>query len=184
MNNSSSSGKTERILIAGFGGQGALTAGQIIALLHMGRGLNVTWMPSYGAEMRGGTANCSVIVSDGIIGSPTVSTNADVLIALNTPSLDKFEPIVAPGGTIIANTSIIKRGTTRTDVKFIGVDATNIAVALGNLKIANMVAMGTYLNLHPEFNDSDFEKVLNDRFGEKGKALIPLNMEAMKKGRV
>jgi len=174
---------TERIIIAGFGGQGVLTVGQIIATLHLNRGLNVTWMPSYGAEMRGGTANCSVIVSDSMIGSPIVSTNADIVMALNSPSLDKFESIAAAGATVILNTSIIQRELNRTDVSAIKVDATNIAVEMGNLRIANMVMMGAYLSLHADFTDDEVSRVLTDRFGSKGAGLVPLNMEAIRRGK-
>ncbi|MCL2702442.1 MAG: 2-oxoacid:acceptor oxidoreductase family protein [Defluviitaleaceae bacterium] len=174
----------ERILIAGFGGQGALTAGQLIASLYLNRGVNVTWMPSYGAEMRGGTANCSVIASDGVIGSPIVSANAGIVMALNSPSLDKFEPVAAPGGTVILNTSIVTRGLKRGDVKSIKIDASNIAVnELKNIKVANMVMLGAYLTLHPEFTDDEIERVLNDRFGAKAAALIPLNMKAIASGK-
>jgi 2-oxoglutarate ferredoxin oxidoreductase subunit gamma len=172
-----------KMIFSGFGGQGILTLGEIVATIAMQKGKHVTWMPSYGAEMRGGTANCSVIVSDSVIGSPIVSTNADIVIALNSPSLDKFEPIAAPGGTIIMNTSIIKREANRGDIKVLKVDASNIAVSLGNIRVANMVALGAYLTIHPNFTDKEVEAVLLERFGERGASLIPMNMEAIKRGR-
>ena len=171
----------ERIIIAGFGGQGALTVGQIIANLYLARGLNVTWMPSYGAEMRGGTANCSVIISDQMIGSPIVSTNADIVMALNTPSLDKFEPIAKPEATVIVNSSIITRDLTRGDVKCIKADATNIAVEMGNIRVANMVMLGAYLTLHPYFTDAEIEAVLSSRFSRR--ELVELNIKAIAMGK-
>lgn len=175
--------KTERVIISGFGGQGALTIGQIIASLHMARGLNVTWMPSYGAEMRGGTANCAVIASDEVIGSPLVTKNADVLIALNNPSVDKFLPTVAPGGTVIINTSIVSRDIERNDINVIKIDATNISAKLNNLKVQNMVMLGGYLKLHEDFSDDEIKQVLSDKFGAKGEKLLPLNLEAINKGK-
>jgi 2-oxoglutarate ferredoxin oxidoreductase subunit gamma len=118
-----------------------------------------------------------------MIGSPIVSTKADVVMALNSPSLDKFEPVASPGAAVILNTSIITRLLNRADVTAMSVDATNIAVEMGNLKIANMVMMGAYLTLHPDFTEAEIERVLTDRFGAKGAGLIPLNMEAIKRGR-
>jgi 2-oxoglutarate ferredoxin oxidoreductase subunit gamma len=174
---------TERIIISGFGGQGALTIGQIIASLHLSKGKNVTWMPSYGAEMRGGTANCSVITSDTVIGSPLITKNADVLILLNNPSVDKFVPAAAKGGALIINTSIVSREISRTDIKLIKIDATNIGVELKNSKVQNMVMLGGYLQLHPEFSDGDIEAVLSDKFGQKAAKLLPLNMQAIGRGK-
>lgn len=174
--------QTERIIVSGFGGQGALTIGQIIALLHLSNDMNVTWIPSYGAEMRGGTANCSVIVSPDTIGSPLITKNADVVIALNNPSVDKFLPALREGGTLIINTSIVDRKIERSDVNVIGVDATNISVKLNNPKVQNMVMLGGYLKIHTEFGTEQVENVLADRFGEKNRKLIPLNMEAIKMG--
>lgn len=172
---------TERILIAGFGGQGVLTVGHVIALLYMNRGHNVTWMPSYGAEMRGGTANCSVIVSDKVIGSPTVSKNASVIMAMTSPALDKFEAVAAPGGRVIVNTSIINRELKRDDVTVLKTDATNVAVELGSLRVQNMVMLGAYLK-NCDFTDGELKQALGDRFGQNEK-LVELNMAAIKRGR-
>ena len=174
---------TERIVIAGFGGQGALTMGYVIAALYLNRGMNVTWMPSYGAEMRGGTANCSVIASDNVIGSPIVAKDADVIIAMNSPSLDKFEAMAAPGGHIITNTSIITREVARLDVKILKADATNIAVELKNPRVQNMVMLGAYLTLRPDFTDAEIKDALADRFG-KDSQLLPLNIEAVRRGKI
>ena len=172
----------ERIIVSGFGGQGALTIGQVIASLYLAKGFNVTWMPSYGAEMRGGTANCSVIISEETIGSPIITRNADVLIAFNGPSVDKFLPVVRQGGTVIVNTSIVNQKIDRPDVKVIGVDATNISVELDNIKVQNMVMFGGYLSLHPEFKEEEITATLRDKFGQKGEKLIPLNIAAIKRG--
>ncbi|MDR1703953.1 MAG: 2-oxoacid:acceptor oxidoreductase family protein [Clostridiales bacterium] len=174
---------TERVIISGFGGQGALTIGQIIAALHLSKGKNVTWMPSYGAEMRGGTANCSVIASDAVIGSPLITKNADVLILLNNPSVDKFLPAAAPGGSVIINTSIVSKEIDRSDINLIKIDATNISVELNNPKVQNMVMLGGYLRLHPEFTDAEIEGVLMDKFGQKAAKLLPLNMQAIERGK-
>ena len=171
----------ERIVIAGFGGQGALTVGHVLAILYMNRGHNVTWMPSYGAEMRGGTCNCSVIVSDKVIGSPTVSKDATAVLAMNSPSLAKFEKAAAPGGRIIVNTSIIQADVARSDVDVLKADATNIANELGNPKVQNMVMLGAYLKNH-DFTDAEINQALADRFGKDSK-LLSVNMDAIKRGK-
>jgi len=177
------SNKNERLRISGFGGQGVLTVGQIIALLHLEHDRTVSWIPAYGAEMRGGTTNCSVIIQDDVIGSPIVAKDIDVLLAFNLPSLTRFEPLVRKGGKIIYNTSIIKDPPTRKDVEVIGIDATNISIALGSAKVQNMVMMGAYLKEHPYFNEEILKKVLLIRFGEKAEKLIPINLAAINAGR-
>ncbi len=172
----------EKIIFSGFGGQGVLTLGQIVASIALNKGLNTTWIPSYGAEMRGGTANCSVIISEKVIGSPIVSRDADILVAMNNPSVDKFINTVRSGGTVIINSSIVDVEITRTDVTVIKVDATNISVELGNPKVQNMVMLGGYLKASGKFSVEDAEQCLNQKFGAKNAKLIPLNMEAIKKG--
>ena len=127
-------------VFAGFGGQGMLLIGKFVAMANMLDGKHVSWLPSYGPEMRGGTANCSVIVSDEEVGSPMVN-NADVLIAMNLPSLDKFEHTVKPGGLIVVNSSIIERKVQRDDVKVVYCDAARIADEVKNPKGANLGAM-------------------------------------------
>ena len=134
----------EEVVFAGFGGQGVLLIGQLVAYAGMVEGANVSWMPSYGPEMRGGTANCAVVVSSKEVSSPLV-VEPTSLIALNKPSLDKFTPMVKPGGLIIYNSSLIESPPQRTDVRVLAVPANEVANELGDIRIANMVALGAYL---------------------------------------
>src|SRR5512133_2324038 len=129
------------IIIAGFGGQGVLFAGQLLAYAGMDEGKQVTWIPSYGPEMRGGTANCTVIISDDVIGSPLV-LHPTAVIAMNRPSLDKYEPMVKPGGVLIINTSMVDRKAVRKDIKVVEVDANAMAEKLGDKRMSNMVLLG------------------------------------------
>ena len=172
----------KRMVFSGFGGQGVLTLGQIVATIAMHQGKHVTWMPSYGVEMRGGTANCSVIASDSMIGSPVAHPNIDILSALNGPSIAKFLPKVKPGGIVMVNTSIVKDPIPRDDVEVISIDATNIAVEVGSIKVANMVMLAGFLKATDLFTLEDVEQVLKATFGEKNPKLIPLNLEAIKRG--
>ena len=169
----------KRIKIAGFGGQGALTAGVMIATAGMNDGLNVSWIPSYGPEMRGGTANCSVIISSKRIGSPLIK-NPNVLIAMNGPSLDAFESEVAAGGTIIVNSSIIDRKVKRNDVKAIYAPLTEIAANLGLKAAANAVAVGVYLGHDKVFGRERIYDVLRTSF--KKKDAVDLNIKAVDAG--
>jgi len=173
---------TKRIVISGFGGQGVLTLGNVIAEIGLNKGLNVTWMPSYGAEMRGGTANCSVILSDKIIGSPMVQNKIDILCAMNRPSVDKFLPKVQPGGLVLVNTSIVTDKVERDDVKIVEIDATNIAVGVGSARVANMVMLAGFIKETDLFTLDDIIQVLEKRFAGKRPELIPLNIEAIKLG--
>jgi len=173
---------TTRIVCAGIGGQGILTLGNVIADIGMRKGNHVTWMPSYGPEMRGGTANCSVIISDRMIGSPMVQNNIDVLVAMNQPSVDKFLPLVKAGGLVLVNTSIVTEPITRSDVDIIEIDATNIAVKVGSARIANMVMLSGFLKKTNLFTMDDVIEVLESRFATRNPQLIPLNIEAIKMG--
>ena len=173
---------TTRILFSGFGGQGILTLGQLIASIALNKGKEVTWMPSYGAEMRGGTANCSVIISDKMIGSPIASMNIDILCAMNIPSIVKFLNNVKPDGKVFVNSSIVKEPVSRADVDATYIDASNIAVRLGNLRVANMVMLAGFLQKTDLFTFEDVEEVLNQRFAAKYPHLIPVNVEAVKQG--
>ena len=171
-----------KIIFSGFGGQGVLTLGQIVATIAMNKGKEVTWMPSYGAEMRGGTANCSVIISDSVIGSPIITSDADILCAMNNPSVDKFLPIIRPGGIVMINSSIIAVKVPRDDVTVIDIDATNIAVHVGSPKYQNMVMLAGFLKATDLFTLADIETVLEQKFMNKDPKLITLNMEAIKQG--
>ncbi len=134
----------ESFIFAGFGGQGVILAGKILAQAGVDEGLQVTWLPSYGPEMRGGTANCTVVLSDEPIGSPVVD-NPTILVAMNLPSLDRFEETVAESGTILVNSSLIARPPRRDDVRVLRVPLNDIAVSLGNSQAANMVALGAII---------------------------------------
>ncbi len=172
----------EKIIIAGFGGQGVMSMGQLITYAGMIEGKQVSWLPSYGPEMRGGTANCNVMVSENMIGSPIITNDATCAIVMNLPSLDKFEADVAAGGKVIVNSSLIEKKVSRDDLDAYYVPANEIAVELGNAKVANMVMLGAYLKLvHPVKTES-IVKALEKVFGASKAHLIPLNEEALKRG--
>lgn len=138
------------IIISGFGGQGVLFAGQLLTYAGMDNGKEVTWIPSYGPEMRGGTANCTVIISDEPIGAPTVA-RPDVAIVLNLPSFEKYEPLVKPGGLLIVNSSLVSAQSVRTDMEIVDVPANAIAEEFGTVKMLNMAAIGALLARRPLF---------------------------------
>lgn len=172
----------EKIICAGFGGQGVMSMGQLLTYAGMIEGKEVSWLPSYGPEMRGGTANCNVLISDSMIGSPIITDNATTAIVMNLPSLTKFENDVAKGGRILVNSSLIDQKVSRDDVEAFYVPANEIAVELGNGRAANMVMLGAYLALvEPVAFDSIIE-AFKKVFGERKAHLIPLNEAALKKG--
>lgn len=171
----------KEIIIAGFGGQGVLFGGQVLAYAAMDTGKDVTWIPSYGPEMRGGTANCTVVIADNEIGSPLVK-NPPLAIALNLPSFDKYEPIMAPGGALIVNQSMVDRGAHRNDIHVILIPCNEIAEEIGDKKLMNMVAMGALLTALPEVSLKDLEKALEDHLPARHKHLLPKNYEALKRG--
>jgi 2-oxoglutarate ferredoxin oxidoreductase subunit gamma len=172
---------TEEIIIAGFGGQGVLSMGQILCYSGVMENKEVSWMPSYGPEMRGGTANCMAIISDTLISSP-ILTKFDTVIALNQPSLDKFESAVKPGGLLIYEASTILNPPTRKDIIVLPIEATKEASNLNNTKIMNMIVLGAFLQRKPIIAMENIllglKKVLPDRYHH----LIPLNETAIKKG--
>ncbi|MFA7289469.1 MAG: 2-oxoacid:acceptor oxidoreductase family protein [Melioribacteraceae bacterium] len=171
----------EEIIIAGFGGQGVLSMGQILCYSGVMENKEVSWMPSYGPEMRGGTANCMVIISDTKISSPIIN-KFDTVIALNQPSLDKFEKAVKPGGLLIYEASTIVNPPTRTDIEILPIEAANEAAKLKNSKVMNMIILGSFLKKKPiiELDNiiEGIKKVLPERYHH----LIPLNKEALQKG--
>lgn len=169
------------IIIAGFGGQGILSAGKMAAEAALYEGHEISWFPSYGPEMRGGTANCSVVISEQAIGSPVIN-DADVLIALNQPSLDKFEKTVKPGGIIIIDASLIKTTPTRTDIRFFPIPSSDIANELGNMAYATIVLLGCLSQASGCFKRSSFEEALRDVLPERRHHMIPANLEAFDKG--
>ncbi|MDF1610623.1 MAG: 2-oxoacid:acceptor oxidoreductase family protein [Stygiobacter sp.] len=172
---------TEEIIIAGFGGQGVLSMGQILCYSAVMEDKEVSWMPSYGPEMRGGTANCIVIISDEKISSP-ILTKFDTVIVLNQPSLDKFENAVKPGGLLIYESSAIINPPTRTDIEILPIDAANEAVKLKNTKIMNMIVLGAFLKKKPIISFESAMKGLKKVLPERYHNLIPLNQEALEKG--
>lgn len=171
----------DEILIAGFGGQGILLMGRLIAYAGMMEGKKVAWMPSYGPEMRGGTANCTVIISSDEIASPVVP-NPMTLIAMNKSSLDKFESEVEKGGTIIINESLIPTGVIPENIKIFRVPANEIANELGNLRVANMVILGAYIAIRKSIKTETILKALQDTLGKKSAKIIELNKKAIEKG--
>lgn len=172
--------KTE-IIISGFGGQGVLSMGKILAYSGLMEGKEVTWMPAYGPEQRGGTANVTVIVSDERISSPILSTY-DVAIVLNQPSLEKFEPRVKTGGTLIYDGFGIINPPTRTDINIYRVDAMDKAAEMKNSKVFNMIVLGGFLRVCPIVTNQGMEKALYKTLPERHHGLIPLNMEALASG--
>ncbi len=171
----------DEVIIAGFGGQGVLLMGRLIAYAGMLEGKNVAWMPSYGPEMRGGTANCTVIVSSEEVASPVVP-NPLTLVAMNKPSLDKFESDVEKDGTIIINESLISQDVKRKDVKVFKVPANEIANELGNLRVANMVALGTYIAASKSIKMETIIKAMEKSLGNKSKKIVELNRKALERG--
>lgn len=169
-----------KIIVAGFGGQGVLSLGQLIAYAAMEEGKEVTWLPSYGPEMRGGTANCSVVVSNKPIASPVI-TNPNALIVFNKPSLTRFENNVTPNGILIVNSSLIESKVERKDVRVVYVDTQKIAQEIGEIRVANMVMLGVYIKMSGIVSKASVESVINDKFAAKPK-VIPLNKLALDAG--
>ena len=168
------------IQFAGFGGQGIMVMGQILAQAAMNGGFEVVWIPSYGPEMRGGTAYCTVVISDRLIGSPIIR-NPKHLIAMNRPSLEKFAPTVKSGGVIFINSSMISIGAGRNDVDVISVPIIEIARDLGNIKVANIIALAAFVARSSVLDFALLQKAVRDKFAQKEK-LIPLNMKALEAG--
>jgi 2-oxoglutarate ferredoxin oxidoreductase subunit gamma len=171
----------KEIVIAGFGGQGVLFAGQVLAYAGMDSGKEVTWIPSYGPEMRGGTANCTIVISDEEIGSPLVH-HPPYAVALNLPSYEKWEPMMQAGGILIVNQSMVDRGAKRTDIITIFVPANEIAEQIGDKKLTNMVAIGALLAAMSELSIEAVEGALKGHLPERHHNLLPKNYEALRRG--
>ena len=174
--------KTTQILIAGFGGQGILFAGKFLAYKGLLEDLQVSWLPSYGPEMRGGTANCNVILSEEAVGSPIV-TDPDVLIAMNLPSLEKYESTVVPGGQIYVDSTLISKKVERSDVQVFYIPATKMANDAGVPTLANMVMMGCVLKNNPELAFDGTAETMQKLVPAKKANLVELNMKALEAGR-
>jgi 2-oxoglutarate ferredoxin oxidoreductase subunit gamma len=169
------------VIFAGFGGQGVLFSGQVLAFAAMDAGYDVTWMPSYGPEMRGGTANCTVVIADEEIGSPTVKY-PKAAVVMNLPSLDKFEPLVTPGGVLIVNSSLVNRDPSRKDIIWLMIPAQEIAETIGPRRLLNMVMLGALLDKLPILPLSDIKASLATHLPERHKKLLKSNLDALDQG--
>jgi 2-oxoglutarate ferredoxin oxidoreductase subunit gamma len=169
------------IVIAGFGGQGVLFAGQVLAYAAMDSDKHVTWFPSYGPEMRGGTANCTVIVADEDIGSPTVR-NPKAVVCLNLPSLDKYEPLVATDGVLVLNRSLVNRSVARTDVRVVEAAGNELAEALGDRRLVNSVMLGALVEATGVLTMDAIRAALKDHLPARHQDLLPANFAALEQG--
>jgi 2-oxoglutarate ferredoxin oxidoreductase subunit gamma len=171
----------QEIIISGFGGQGVLFAGQLLAYAALEEGRHVTWIPSYGPEMRGGTAHCTVIISDEEIGSPLVSRPTAALV-LNPPSMERYAPIVKPNGVLIEDSTLVTRGSNRDDIREIDLPAKDIAAELGFPQIANVVVVGALLGATGVLKIETLEKILDEHLGERHRAALEPNKFALRRG--
>ena len=169
------------IILAGFGGQGILSAGKIVAVTALLEGREVSWFPSYGPEMRGGTANCSVVISDEPIGSPVIN-DADVLIALNGPSLEKFARQVKPGGLVIVDSTLVLNRPDRSDIRFFPIPASSLASEMGNMTFAAIILLGCLARQSGCFSRESFARALADVLPQRHHHLIPAEMAAFDQG--
>jgi 2-oxoglutarate ferredoxin oxidoreductase subunit gamma len=169
------------VIISGFGGQGTLYAGQVLAYAAMDEGKQVTWFPSYGPEMRGGTANCTVVISDEEIGSPIVK-HPKAVLALNLPSLDKYEQMIAPGGCLVVNESMVNRKPERTDIRVVMLPANEIAREIGNERAANMVMLGALLANMDILPIEALEKALKNHTAQRLQKFVEMNIQALHRG--
>lgn len=169
------------VIFAGFGGQGVLFSGQILAFAGMDAGKDVTWMPSYGPEMRGGTANCTVVIADEEIGSPLVR-NPQAAVVMNLPSLDKYENLVAPGGVLVVNASLVNRDVQRTDIDVVMIPAQEIAETIGNRRLLNIVMLGALLQRKAILSLEAIEQALDTHLPERHRRMLPANIQALRAG--
>ncbi len=173
---------TTQFLFAGFGGQGILFSGKFLAYKGLSEDKQVSWLPSYGPEMRGGTASCSVIISDTPVGSPIVS-KPDVLVAMNLPSLDKYEDAVASGGTIFVDSTLIERKVNRTDVTVHYIPATGLANANNMPTLANMIIVGKVMEALGEFNEDGINTALSKVISARHADMLDFNLKALTLGK-
>ena len=172
---------TNQMIIAGFGGQGVLLMGQLLAYSGMLQGKEVSWLPSYGPEMRGGSANCHVVIADEPVGSPRVE-EATCVIAMNYPSMKLFEKTLVPGGLLLYNSSLIDEAPERTDIRAIAVPCNDIANELGNSRVANMAMLGAFIGATEMFDAETLVEALRHKLGSAKEKLIPLNRQAIETG--
>lgn len=171
----------QSFVFSGFGGQGVMFAGQLLAYAAMDSGLHVTWIPSYGPEMRGGTAHCFVMIGDKPIGSPVVS-QPEVAVVFNRPSYDKYEPLLAAGGLLVVNASLVEMQSRRTDIKALYVPATDIAEQIGNVRLANVILVGAMLRHNPLLPLAVIEHALENHMPAHRRHLLTLNHKALVRG--
>jgi len=169
------------IIIAGFGGQGVLFAGQLLAYAGMDSGRHVTWIPSYGPEMRGGTANCTVMIDDEPVGAPTVS-HPEIAVVLNEPSFEKYEPLVRAEGLLVVNSTLVKTSSMRQDIEIVPVPATAVAEALGSVKMANMAALGALVARRAILPLAALEKALKDHLPAGKADMLEANLQVLQRG--
>lgn len=170
-----------KLVIAGFGGQGVMAMGKLLTYAGMIEDKEVAWLPSYGPEMRGGTANCNVVISAEPVASPVV-TEATAALIMNKPSLDKFEDDIIPGGQLFINSSLIDQKASRSDIEVYYVAANEIANEIGNARVANMVMLGAYLEKSKAVKDDSILTAFLKVFGENKAKLIPINEKALEAG--
>lgn len=173
---------SEKVIVAGFGGQGVMLMGQLLSFAATEKDINTLWFPSYGPETRGGTANCSVTISETYVNSPVISTPDSIMI-MNKPSLAKFQPKLKKNGHCFVNTSLVKDVEYREDINVHEVDANDIALKLGNLKVANMVMLGAYLAITKVFTEDEIIGIMKKKFTGSKAALIDINRKALEAGR-
>jgi 2-oxoglutarate ferredoxin oxidoreductase subunit gamma len=171
----------KEVIISGFGGQGVLFIGKLLAYTGLDEDKEVTWIPSYGPEMRGGTANCTVVISDEEIGSPFVK-NPTAVIAMNLPSLDKYEDMVKSGGVLVVNASMVNRSVKRDDIKVVSISANDIAEELGSTRSANMVMLGALLGNLDLLPLEAVEKALEAHMPQRQEKFLEGNKQALRKG--
>lgn len=169
------------IIIAGFGGQGVLFAGQLLAYAGMDGGRHVTWIPSYGPEMRGGTANCTVVISDEPVGAPIVS-RPEIAVVLNLPSFEKYEPLVREGGLLVVNSAIVDERTARDDIEAVYVPANSIAEEAGSTKMLNVATVGALLARRPVLSLEEMEQTLRNHLPESKGHLLEANIKVLRQG--
>ena len=175
-------GDQKEVVFAGFGGQGVMTAGQLLAYTAMDEGKQVCWIPSYGPEMRGGTANCTIVISSQRIGSPIIN-NPQSACVFNRPSLDKFGPLIKKGGLILINSSLIDVTSGRDDVDEYLIPVNDMAIKLGNPKVANMIMLAAFVELTGAVSFKMLEKMLDKKLGGRKKEMLEINHQAFKEGR-
>jgi 2-oxoglutarate ferredoxin oxidoreductase subunit gamma len=170
------------LIAAGFGGQGLMVLGQLVAYTGIEEGRYVSWIPSYGPEMRGGTANCCVIVSSEEIGAPVVSV-ADVIVVMNQPSFDKFKNDVKPGGVLLYNSDLVRAEGTRPDIRLVAVPAIAIARDAGSEKVANIVMLGATVAASKIVGDKACVETIKEKLGKKKPEFLPMNLDTYEKGK-